>query len=139
MKWIAFLCLFVASAAHAQWEKKDTALLGGALGLLVIDWGQTRDLAKSHEYVTPACKDPSTRRFVEPCEQAPLYREFNPFLPAYPSTADVDRYFAIAVLGTAGLAYVLPTSYRRPFLGTVIVLESLVILHNHSIGLRFSY
>jgi hypothetical protein len=145
MRWI-LLSLFVLSfEAHAQWERMDTYLLSGALGLMAIDWGQTRDLSTRYHdtYATPACADPSTRTIplAGSCPATRVYDhyEINPLLPAHPTNSQVDQYFAIAMIGTAGLSYVLPTRYRRPFLGAVIVLESLVVLHNHSLGLRISF
>jgi hypothetical protein len=147
MKSLAVIALLVLSsgAAAGDWETKDTALLGGAIGLLAIDWAQSRDLAQRNAtyYLTPACSDPATRGFAlsGPCppQSSHPYHETNPFLPSNPSTGDVDKYFALAIVGTAGLAYVLPTTYRRWFLGGVIVLESIVVMHNHSIGLRASF
>lgn len=133
------MLLICQPAMAGDWETKDTALLGGALGLIAVDWAQTRDLVRSERYVTPACADPETRRFAEPCAREPAYREFNPLLPTHPSTRQVDTYFVAAIIGIAGLSYAMPTKYRRYFLGGVIVLESLVVLNNHRIGLRIAY
>jgi hypothetical protein len=145
MRLIAFLFVFFVGQVHAQWERTDTYLLSGAIGLMAVDWGQTRDLAAHHHdtYATPACADPATRTnpLAGSCPTTRVYdrREMNPFLSAHPSNSQVDQYFALAMIGTAGLSYVLPIRYRRPFLGAVIVLESLVVLRNHQIGLRVSF
>jgi hypothetical protein len=132
-----------ASAGGDDWGTKDTWILGGAMGLLAIDWAQTHDLARRNTtyYLTPACSDPATRSLAGPCppQSSQPYHEVNPLLPNNPSTGDVDKYFAIAMVGTAGLSYVLAPTYRRYFLGGVIVLESLVVLRNHQIGLRLSF
>lgn len=117
-------------------------MLGGAIGLLAIDWAQTHNLVQRQRYTEQECNDPGFRAtpyapYV--CQSEPVYNELNPFLPNHPSTGDVDKYFALAIVGTAGLSYVLPQKYRRYFLGGVIVLESIVVLHNHSIGLKVSF
>jgi hypothetical protein len=147
----AFLLIALALAGTARaadpWTSTDSKLLGGAIGLMVIDWGQTHDLARRNQayYTTPACQDPETRSLAIlyngscPMQSTRPYREVNPLLPKNPSSGDVDKYFVLAIAGTAGLAYVLPVSWRRPFLGTVIVLESIVVLHNHNLGLRLTF
>jgi hypothetical protein len=83
-------------------------LLAGAVGLLVIDWGQTHDLARRNQvyYQTPACQDPETRSLAIlyngscPTESRQPYHELNPLLPKNPSSGDVDKYFALAIIGT---------------------------------------
>lgn len=142
-----FLVLLMAfGSAHAgDWQTKDTGLLAGAFGLLVVDWAQTLDIARTEQvhYSTPACADPATRSqpWAGACTQQRrrVYNEYNPFLGREPSVAEVNRYFIAALGGTALISYAMPTKYRRYFLGGVIVLESLVVLHNHRIGLHISY
>lgn len=136
--------LWICQPALAEdWATKDTALLGGALGLMVVDWAQTRDLARQTQWNKPECADAGFRSAPAAvnaqCATVPVYREINPLLPSHPTTAQVDRYFALAMLGTAGLSYALPTRYRTYFLGTVLFLETVVVLHNHQIGLRVSF
>ena len=109
-------------------------LLGTAATLLVIDWGQT--LSITHETETTASLNGQTPVVVS--RQRP-YHEKNPILGSDPSKNEIDRYFAVALLGTAGLAYVLPPTYRRYFLGGVIVVETLVVLRNHRIGMRVQF
>jgi hypothetical protein len=146
MRFLFLLTVLVAGPAAAEdWAPADKWMLGGALGLLAIDWAQSHDLAQRNStyYLTPACSDPATRgiALAGPCpaQSSHPYHEVNPFLPSNPSSGDVDKYFFLAMAGTAGLAYVLPPTYRRGFLGGVIVLEGVVVLHNHSIGLRASF
>jgi hypothetical protein len=123
-----FALILVSCSAHAEeWKAADYKLLGAATTLLVIDWGQTRNMTRSPLYIT-RCPD---------C-QAPYY-EHNPILGKSPTIGEVDKYFALAILGTAGISYVLPSKYRRYFLGGVIVLETLIVAHNHHIGLRVDF
>jgi hypothetical protein len=125
----AVLALILAScSAHAEeWKAADYKLLGAATALIVVDWGQTRNMTRSPLYITrcPDCKDP--------------YYEHNPILGKSPSIGEVDKYFALAILGTVGVSYALPAKWRRYFLGGVIVLESAVVMRNHHIGLRAEF
>jgi hypothetical protein len=132
----AVLALILAScSAHAEeWKAADYKLLAAATTLLVVDWGQTRDLTRTYTETSASLNG-----------QAPLitrtrtHRETNPLLGDNPSIGDVDKYFAGALLLTAGLSYALPAKYRRYFLGGVIVLESVIVARNHHIGLRVDF
>jgi hypothetical protein len=116
MRWL-FMLVALSGAAHAdEWSATDKTLLGAATVLLVIDWGQTRTIAKDERFV-----------------------EKNKILGPNPSVGDVDKYFAIATLGTIGLAYALPSQYRGYFLGGVVVLESVVVMRNHQLGIKASF
>src|SRR5688572_11355512 len=89
MRWF-FLVIFLSTSAQAEeWKPADYALLGGAMTLLVVDWGQTRDMTRHPNYIgrCPQCGSP--------------YYEHNPILGKSPSIGDVDKYFALAILGTA--------------------------------------
>lgn len=150
MRYAVVLVVALSSGAVAQdWRTTDTTLLASAIGLLVVDWGQTRDLATRVSTV-PRCTS-STGHCVEgridadgriielPPRQRRVYAESNPFLGEHPTRSEVDRYFLLAIAGTTGLAYILPQKPRRWFLGGVIVLEAVVIYDNHSAGLRVSF
>jgi len=120
VRYAAALFIFFSGAAAAQeWTRTDILMLTGAMGLSLVDWGQTRDMVKR-----PASEG---------------YHENNPLLPTHPTAADVNRAALIGLAGTAGLAYVLPQTYRRWFLGAVIVIETGVVARNHQIGLRVSF
>lgn len=140
----ALICALLVACgdAHAdEWTGTDKAMLGAAVGLLVIDWGQTRDLVNGEEctrWVDQIGPNGGlgSRRETYQCR---VKKESNPLLGDYPSRQEVDRYFALALLGTVGLAYVLPAAYRKYFLGGVIVIETVVVLRNHRIGLRVNF
>jgi hypothetical protein len=118
VRWLCFLLLLFSATANAEeWPTADKALLGAAVGLLVVDWGQTRHITRE------------PNRFYEK----------NPLLGSHPSLGEVDRYFALAILGTAGVAYVLPHQYRQWFLAGVITLELATVASNHRLGLRVSF
>lgn len=106
------LAFSVTASAHA--DTTDAALLGGALAALAVDWGQTRAIA----------------------QQPMRYEERNPILGQHPSIGRVNSYFALAMIGTAGLALALPREHSRIFLGGLILLETAVVVSNHGIGIR---
>lgn len=106
--------LAFSASTHAHADELDAALLGGALATLAADWGQTRAIA----------------------QQPDRFHEINPILGRHPSIGRVNSYFALAMLGTAGLAFALPREYSRIFLGGVVLLEAAVIVNNHGIGIR---
>jgi hypothetical protein len=135
MRLVLFLLMLASRSVHAEeWKAADYKLLAAATTLLVVDWGQTRDLTRTYTETSASLNG-----------QAPLitrrrtHRETNPLLGDNPSIGDVDKYFAGALLLTAGLSYALPAKYRRSFLGGVIVLESVIVARNHHIGLRVDF
>jgi hypothetical protein len=113
--------------------------------LLVVDWAQTRTIARqeSESYATPACSDPDTRNnpLAGSCTatRTPVRKELNPLLPDNPSVGQVDKYFAVAMVGTVAAAWILPTTGRRMVLGGIVLLETVVVIRNHHIGVRASF
>src|SRR5687768_7231938 len=109
-----------AGAAQAQskaWTALDYSLAGGAATVMALDWAQTRYGARN-----------PTR-----------FAERNPMMGEHPSTAKVDRYFTTASLLVAGMAFALPASQRRLFLGGLIVVETSVVFSNHQIGVKLDF
>lgn len=120
MKYLLVLLLvtssFVARADEA-WDTTDKALAGVALAATVIDWSQSRYIARN-----PA-----------------LFEENNPLLGLHPSVGNVNAYFATSIVAGAALAYVLPKDYRKYFLGGVAVLEISAVSRNKHIGIRLQF
>lgn len=131
------MSLISASAFADEWGTTDTVMLSGALGLLAIDWAQTRKVTTETTAVH------FTNRSLNPFETEEVsYRghyETNPLLGSAPSVAEINRYFMLSMAGTAGAAYVLPPFWRRALLGSIIVVETAMVIENHRIGLRLSY
>lgn len=120
-------------AIGADWETKDSWLLGGALGLLAVDWAQTRKITNDE----PLCA--FQNGVPVDCVKFHDHRETNHFLGPHPSNPAITRYFLITMAGTAGISYALPAKYRRYFLGGVLIIESAAVIHNHRIGLRWGF
>lgn len=131
MRFAALALLFLScSASAADWGKTDTVLLGTALGALALDWNQTRKITGPDHVVFLTETSGYRRRSGT---------ESNPLLGKHPSIGTVNRYFVLSMLGTAGLAYVLPPFYRRAFLGGLIVVESAFVISNESAGVHISF
>jgi hypothetical protein len=117
MRTTALILALLALDARADWGALDYSLAAGAGAMLLADWAQTRHIARN-----PA-----------------QYYERNPALGDHPSIAKVDQYFALAALLTAGVAYVLPRTERRLFLGGVLVVETSAVVSNYRIGIKLDF
>lgn len=117
-----FLSLFLgcsSSARAGDWSTGDTYRQAVVTGLLLADWGQTRDIAQH------------PNRFQE--------FESRPVLGDTPSVGKVNNYFAVAIIGHAAVSYLLPTDWRAGWQYVVIGVELNTVAHNRSIGLRVSF
>ncbi len=115
MWWIVIAMLLISTPVGAfdDWDRTDYALLGTSTALMVVDWRQTHQIA-AHP-----------RKF----------HEINPIIGRHPSHADVDIYFATSWLVKAGIAHVLPSAYRKAWLGAITGGSLAMVIHNNSIGL----
>ena len=115
-KLILILCLLPLSA-QADWDRVDYLLGTTAVAALVVDWGQTRYIAKHPE----------------------AYREMNIFLGEHPSVGRVNTYFTGVIIGTVVLANWLTPANRKVFLGTITGVELLVTNHNRGLGVKIAF
>jgi len=83
----------------------------------VIDWGQTRTVAKHPE----------------------LYQETNPIMGKHPSLRTVNTYFSSAIVGSALIAHALPGELRKGFLGGIAVWEIHITQNNLKIGVGCTF
>lgn len=115
---ISFVLLWTTCVAHAQdvWTTKDTLAQVAVTTTLLMDWHQTRQIAA----------------------QPNKYYEMNPVLGSHPSTDKVNAYFAGAIVGSAIVAYLLPSPWRQGLQYGTIAVELVVIGRNKSIGLRLA-
>lgn len=111
---ILALLLFTAPAmAVDAWDRTDYTLLGTMTAVQVVDWRQTRRIL----------------------EQPDRYHEVNPILGRNPDRGSVDLYFAVSWLLKAGIAHVLPSQWRKVWLGGMAVGSLGLVIHNNNIGL----
>ena len=120
IKYLIVLMLFLPTASWAEtrpWTSEERAWGYAAGAVLVADWLTTRDM---------------TKRYNEG------YYEMNPLLGRNPTTAQVNRHFAIGIPLTFLIAHYLD-EYRKPYLMGVTVIEAIIVGNNLSIGLRVRY
>jgi len=112
--------LVFACTAHADegtWNTTDKALLAAVETSYYIDYRQTRQIALN------------PRR----------YYEHNQIMGEHPSVGRVNNYFLASAIGTYLLADILPDRYRRLFLAGALTVEVVTVVHNHKVGLRYSF
>ena len=113
-------CWLFSGCAHYQpdpWTKDQMLLQGTSLTLNIIDWGQTLDIVD------------------KPGE----YYETNPILGDHPSRAEVNRYFAASMLSKILITHLLPSDWRKYWLGLNIGVSGYYVHNNYRIGLRVSF
>lgn len=121
MKYLVWLLLLISTQAHAwmgdEWthEQKNLALV--YVGTRVLDWSQTRNIAKNPN----------------------RYYEKSPFLPDHPSMGQVNRYFIVGTAASLLIADLLPSSYRRYGLYVMIGVSGLHVTRNLSLGIGISW
>lgn len=118
MRALLLAALLTPLAAQAEWTERERLLLGATIGVMAVDWGQTRMIAKKPEQE---------------------FFEYNPLLGKNPTVGEIDTYFAVAMLATWGTAHLLPNKYRSTFLGAMLLLETTIVIRNHEIGLRMAW
>src|SRR3990167_6853664 len=104
MKKLILILCFLPLSAQADWDRVDKLLGATAVASLVVDWGQTRYIAKHPEN----------------------YEERNLILGKHPSVGRVNVYFTGAILGTLLFANWLKPVNRKMFLGTLTAVELIV-------------
>lgn len=116
-KWfITIIILLLPNISHA-WDKMDTALQLTYLGLHVMDWGQTLDIAKSPN----------------------KHEELNPILGKHPSIDKVNSYFVLTGVGHTVISLLLPKPYRNYWQLITIGIESNCVYHNYRMGVRINF
>lgn len=115
-----FIFLFLLSFnafAFDEWSEADKTREAVYLALHVIDWGQTRTIAKNPD----------------------KYYEYNSIIGTHPTTGRVDGYMATSALLHVAIAAVLPSEYRAPFQYFTIGFKSSLVYHNFEAGINVSF
>lgn len=116
-KIIVFLLLIPSLSFAADWTQKDTGRELAFLSLLVLDYGQTVNIARHPE------------KFVE----------HNPILGKHPAVHDVHAYMLGWAVLHPFISYLLPPKYREWWQYGTIMVEIGAVGNNLSagIGVRF--
>lgn len=115
---MALVLMLIAGCAHFDpWTKEQIVIQGVVTGLNVIDWGQTLDIAGKPD----------------------KYCEINPIIGEHPSKGRVNCYFATSIIVKILITYVIPSKYRKYWLGCNIAMSGYLVHKNYRIGLRINY
>jgi hypothetical protein len=104
--------------ARVSWNQTHTALAGAFVVTLLMDAGQTRDLAR--------------RGWTG-------FREANPLLGDRPSVGQVNTYTVVAGLGVLGAAAALPPKVRPWLLGAAIAVQAFTVAGSVQNGLAIRF
>jgi len=117
------LCMLLLPQARAAepWDTTDKVLGTTAVALQIVDWGQTRYIAKHPEQYRES--GPVTKRVIG----------------EHPSVGQVDAYFVVYIATTLLIADRLSPPIRKVFLGVTSVIQISVTAHNRSIGVKMSF
>ena len=115
---LAVALIFSSLDAKADtWDTTDKVLGVTALTLEVMDWGQTREIAKNPKQ----------------------WYEKGHFLPEHPSVAEVNKHFISSIIMATLIADALPSPYRKAWLASAIVFEFRSVRNNHLLGIKMSF
>jgi hypothetical protein len=117
MRHLLILLSFIGCANAEPWDTTDKVLGTAAVATIIVDWGQTRYIAKHPDQ----------------------YDENNIILGKHPSVEKVNAYFVGYIASTLLIADWLSTPNRKLFLGVISVFEIAVTAHNRSIGLKVAF
>lgn len=111
------LALFFTIPCKAEpWSKEQKQLAGIATTLHIIDWAQTRHIARNPH----------------------KFSELNPILPNHPSLAQVNTHFIWTGIATGLLAHNFP-KYRSLLLKTYIGYQTINTVRNYHIGIKMEF
>lgn len=113
---VVLVLLLMCEAKAEPWTKEQMQLGAIAAGLYVVDYGQTRNIAKNPQQ----------------------FRELNPLLGSHPTLGQVNRHFLIGTAVVFSAAHFLP-QYRSTILKTFIVIETVNTVRNYHVGLRMEF
>lgn len=108
---ISFNCL------ADEWRTDDTKREAVYMALHVIDWAQTRNIARNPD----------------------RYFEYNSLIGSHPSVGRVDGYMATSALIHIGVTHIFQDEYRAAWQYVTIGFKARLIQHNFSIGISSQF
>lgn len=99
------------------WTKSDVALEATYAALLVIDWGQTRNIAAHPD----------------------KWREYNPVLGKHPHRDTVDLICAGSLIGHAVVTHFLPAEWRPYWQWVTVAAEGSAVGWNFNAGINVDF
>lgn len=116
MKILALLMMFCAPA-FAQWTPEQRTLATIYMAAHVVDWGQTRAIAKNHH----------------------RWEELNPTLGRKPSMSRVNAHFIIAPLIGYTILDNMSSESRTTWLRTLAQMQVAIAANNAHVGIHVSF
>ncbi len=110
-------CATLQNYKPDPWTTDQILLQTASTTLGIIDWGTTLDIASNPDE----------------------YWEINPVLGKHPSRGEVNRYFAASVLSKILITHLLPSKYRKWWLGLNIGISGYMVKNNYKIGLKMDF
>lgn len=125
IKYLTFVVLFLLTSVSQadSWSTGDAYREYAYLSLHVVDWGQTRQIAKIS---------------TEP-HGIHNYYERNSFIGSHPTVSRVNEYFILTGIGHLLIADALPKGWRDAFQYITIGTEIGIIRRNYSMGIRVNF
>jgi len=118
MKYLILIVFFVIGSSELkaqEWTEENTAWETAYLATLIIDWGQTLEIAEN-----------------------PNYRELNQIIGEYPTRGEVNRYF----MGL-GISHIIISNYldewRLPWQRSTFFFSLGVISRNARMGIKINF
>lgn len=115
------LLVLVFTAVHAQaadeWTKEDTERQLLYTALHMIDWGQTRHIARHPE----------------------KFKELNPVLGDHPSVTEVDLYFTSSIAAMWFISYKLNKKNRKAFQWFITGIAMQAVGNNLAVGIGYRW
>ena len=116
LKLFLIALLLPSFACADEWTSVDTNREIAYQSLAIVDWLQTRNIARD-----------------------PGYWEQNVILGSHPSIARINQYFALTGIAHYFVSKALPEKYRAPFQYVSIGVEVGAVGHNFSIGVSAKF
>lgn len=99
------------------WTTEQKVWAGVSTALILMDWGQTRYIAKNpHQF-----------------------HETNPLMGRHPTMGEVNRHFALSMVANLAVASLLPSKWRTPWLMGVSGMQAHFVIHNKKMGIRMAF
>ena len=103
--------------SREKWDKTDKILLGTCLVTSMVDYGNTMHIARNPQD----------------------HFEYNPLLGTHPSPDKVRGAFLIGLISKIIIAELLPSKYRKIWLGGWTIASGTMVVINHEHGISFEW
>jgi len=114
---ITFLLVVLTSSIQAdnKWTKTNTIMEVSWIGLHIIDWRQTLQIAENPD----------------------RFHERNPILGRHPSVRSVNRFMVIGLVTHISISIILPEKERKFWQVVSLTAVGIIATNNFKVGLTF--